>query len=50
MGHDYWQYGLEENRTDIEAMLRYSVEQGLTKPGVKAEDLFAESTWTTTKE
>lgn len=50
MGHDYWQYGLEENRKDIEAMLRYSVEQGLTEPGVKPEDLFAESTWTTTKE
>jgi 4,5-dihydroxyphthalate decarboxylase len=44
MGDDYWPYGLESNRKTLEAMIRYSVEQGLSPALVKAEDLFAAGT------
>ena len=44
MGSDVWPYGVAENRPDIEALIRYSVKQGLTEPGLTPEDLFAETT------
>ena len=44
MGSDVWPYGVAENRPDIEALIRYSEEQGLTEPGLTPEDLFAETT------
>ena len=44
MGSDVWPYGVAENRPEIEALIRYSVEQGLTEPGLTPEDLFAGTT------
>jgi len=49
MGNDIWSYGVEENRKDLEALIRYSAEQNLTEPGLTPEDLFAESTLQTAK-
>jgi 4,5-dihydroxyphthalate decarboxylase len=44
MGDDFWRYGVQENAKEIEAMTRYSYEQGLVKRKLSAEDLFAHST------
>ena len=44
MGEDFWRYGVEENRKDIEALARYSHEQGLVKKRLAVEDLVARST------
>jgi 4,5-dihydroxyphthalate decarboxylase len=44
MGEDFWRYGVAENAREIEAMTRYSYEQGLVKRKLSAEDLFAHST------
>ena len=44
MGHDFWRYGVRENAGEIEAMTRYSFEQGLSVRKLSAEDLFAKST------
>ena len=44
MGPDIWSYGLADNRKDVEALIRYSTEQGLTEPGLDPEDLFAATT------
>jgi 4,5-dihydroxyphthalate decarboxylase len=44
MGQDFWRYGLEESRHDIEALARYSHEQGLAERILKPEELFAKST------
>ncbi len=44
MGEDFWPYGATENANEIEAMTRYSVEQGLTERKLVAEELFAPST------
>ena len=49
MGPDVWSYGVTENRQDIEALIRYSAEQGLTEPGLAPEDLFAETTLQTAR-
>jgi 4,5-dihydroxyphthalate decarboxylase len=49
MGPDVWSYGVEDNRTAIEAVIRYSAEQSLTEPGLKLEDLFAETTLQTAR-
>lgn len=40
MGDDYWPYGIEKNRKCLEAMCRYSHEQGLAKKLFKPEELF----------
>ncbi|MEC8199155.1 MAG: PhnD/SsuA/transferrin family substrate-binding protein [Pseudomonadota bacterium] len=45
MGEDYWPYGFHKNAAVIEAMSRYSFEQGLTARNLTAEDLFAPSTF-----
>src|SRR5260370_29904837 len=37
MGEDFWRYGGAENARDIEALARYSSEQGHGKPHVSAE-------------
>lgn len=42
MGEDYWRYGIEENRSELEALCRYSFEQGLSARRLSPEDLFAE--------
>jgi 4,5-dihydroxyphthalate decarboxylase len=44
MGKDYWKYGVRENMRDIDAITRYSYEQGLAVRKLNAEDLFASST------
>ena len=41
MGEDYWRYGVEENRLELEALCRYSFEQGLSARKLSPEDLFA---------
>jgi 4,5-dihydroxyphthalate decarboxylase len=43
MGEDFWPYGLEKNRTTLEALISYSFEQGLIKKKPQIEDLFAKS-------
>jgi 4,5-dihydroxyphthalate decarboxylase len=44
MGHDYWPYGLKENIKSVNALLRYSWEQGLLARKLTAEEIFAPST------
>ncbi len=44
MGDDFWRYGVDENAREIEAMTRYSFDQGLTSRKLTAADLFAPST------
>ena len=41
MGEDYWRYGVTENRPELEALTRYSFEQGLSARKLVPEDLFA---------
>jgi 4,5-dihydroxyphthalate decarboxylase len=44
MGDDWWPYGVAESRKTLEAMVRYSFEQGLSVRPVKVEELFVPST------
>ncbi|TVQ29763.1 MAG: ABC transporter substrate-binding protein [Geminicoccaceae bacterium] len=44
MGKDFWPYGIEANRRELEAMMRWSHEQGLAARPLALEDLFAPST------
>jgi len=44
MGEDFWRYGVEENRKDIETLARYSHEQGLVSRRIAVEELFARQT------
>jgi len=41
---DYWPYGVEPNRTTLDAFLLYCHEQGVCKRRLTAEDLFAPET------
>ncbi len=38
---DYWPYGIEQNRTTIEAFLKYCFDQGVTSRHLAAEEVFA---------
>jgi 4,5-dihydroxyphthalate decarboxylase len=49
MGRDFWKYGVAENMAEIEALAQYSYEQGLSVRKVKAEELFARSTFEISK-
>ena len=49
LGHDFWPYGFEENRGEIETLIRYSLEQGLISKAPKPEGLFAPSTLATAR-
>ena len=49
MGEDFWAYGIAESRREIEAMTRYSHEQGLTSRELGIEELFAASTFEVSK-
>jgi len=40
MGDNYFSYGVEPNRKTLEALFRYSYEQGLSSKHLKIEDLF----------
>lgn len=41
MGPDFWPYGVEKNRRTLEAMVRYSFDQGLSRRLLGIEELFA---------
>ena len=43
MGEDFWRYGVRENAAEIEALTRYSYEQGLVQRKLRFEDLFPPS-------
>ncbi len=49
MGNDFWKYGIEENRPDIEALAQYLHEQGLADRKVKIEELFHPSVFDISK-
>lgn len=40
MGDNYWKYGIEANRKELEAIMRYVYEQGLVKRQIGFEELF----------
>ena len=44
MTRDYWPYGLEPNRTNLETLNGYLFEQGLTKQKLNLDELFARET------
>ena len=44
MGKNYWKYGIEANRKELQSIMRYVYEQGLVKRQVNFEDLFDPST------
>jgi 4,5-dihydroxyphthalate decarboxylase len=43
MGTDYWRYGVQDCKHEIEVMMRYAHEQGLTRRKLGIEELFAPS-------
>jgi 4,5-dihydroxyphthalate decarboxylase len=45
MCDDFWPYGLQKNRANLEVFLRYSYEQGLSRKLLTPEDLFAPETF-----
>ena len=49
MGPDFWRYGVEECRHEIEALARYSFDDGLSEKLMTPEELFAESTFELSK-
>lgn len=40
MGDDYWRYGIEANRKELELVMRYTHEQGLVKERGRYMELF----------
>ena len=44
MGDNYWPYGIGPNRTALEALCRYSHQQGLASRELTIEKLFHPST------
>ncbi len=40
MGEDFWRYGIEANRKELELVMRYTDEQGLVKRHVRFEEMF----------
>ena len=44
MGPDFWPYGVEANRRDIECMARWSFEQGLSPRQARIDEIFAPGT------
>lgn len=49
MGEDFWPYGLEANRTTLEAFLRYHHDQGLAARRLTPEEIFVPSTLSRSK-
>ena len=41
MGDDYWRYGIEANRKELESVMRYTYEQGLVKEQVNFERFYS---------
>lgn len=46
LGDDFWPYGLEANRTTLDAFLQYAFEQGVAGRRITPEDLFTPQTHT----
>jgi len=44
MGANYWKYGIEANRKELDVLMRYVYEQGLVKRQIEFESLFHPST------
>jgi 4,5-dihydroxyphthalate decarboxylase len=44
MGKDFWRYGVDESRHEIEALCQYLHEQGLTDRRVSVDELFVPAT------
>ena len=44
MGDDYWRYGIEANRKELEAIMRYTYEQGLVRKLGDYREMFHPST------
>jgi 4,5-dihydroxyphthalate decarboxylase len=44
MGENYWSYGIEANRKELELVMRYTYEQGLVERRLEFEELFHPST------
>ena len=44
MGDNFWPYGIEANRKELELVMRYTHEQGLAKRRLKVEEIFHPST------
>jgi 4,5-dihydroxyphthalate decarboxylase len=44
MGKNFWPYGVEANRKELELVMRYSYEQGLVKQQLDFEEMFHPST------
>lgn len=44
MGEDYWRYGIDANRKELEAVMRYTSEQGLVREHRRFEEMFHPST------
>ena len=44
MGKNFWPYGIEANRTALNALFQYSHEQGLASKTLTVEELFHPST------
>lgn len=49
LGEDFWSYGLDGNRATLEAMARYSFEQGLAVRLLAVDEMFAPSTMRETR-
>jgi 4,5-dihydroxyphthalate decarboxylase len=45
MGRDYWRYGIDDCRHEIETLIRYSWEQGLLARKLSIEDIFHPATF-----
>ena len=45
LGDDIWPYGVAENTSEIEALIRYSHSQGLTARPLAMDELFAPTTF-----
>ena len=45
MGADYWRYGIDDCRHEIETLIRYSVDQGLLARPLTVEDIFHPATF-----
>jgi len=44
MGDDYWRYGIDANRKELESVMRYTHEQGLVKKLGNYQEMFHPST------
>jgi 4,5-dihydroxyphthalate decarboxylase len=49
MGTDYWPYGIDDCRDEIETLIRYSWEQGLLARQLTVEDIFHPATFAVSK-